>query len=101
MWGFLASGSLKITSIKIIPVPMLLFSSLFLSFLPILTALAVSYKIIGKAISIGYRFPGPFSMNKRNYKRLSKKLEEVAEITGKSYLKPCELMKSGEFLKMR
>jgi enoyl-CoA hydratase/3-hydroxyacyl-CoA dehydrogenase len=60
-----------------------------------------NYKIIDKAVTVGYRMPGPFSMNKRNYKRLSKKLEEAAKLTGKSYLKPCELMKSGEFLPMR
>jgi enoyl-CoA hydratase/3-hydroxyacyl-CoA dehydrogenase len=59
------------------------------------------YKIIDKAISIGYRMPGPFIMNKRNYEKLSIKLEETAKLTGKNYLKPCNLMKSGEFLKMR
>ncbi|MFX0028403.1 MAG: 3-hydroxyacyl-CoA dehydrogenase NAD-binding domain-containing protein [Candidatus Hermodarchaeota archaeon] len=59
------------------------------------------YKTIDKVISAGYRIPGPFSMNKRNYERLSQKLEETAKITGKLYLRPCNLMKSGEFLKMR
>ena len=60
-----------------------------------------NYKVIDKAVIVGYRMPGPFSMNKRNYERLSKKLEEAVKLTGKNYLKPCELMKSGEFLKMR
>lgn len=59
------------------------------------------YKVIDKAVSIGYRMPGPFSMGKRNYKHLSNKLEEISELTGITYLKPCSLMKSGEFLKMR
>ena len=59
------------------------------------------YRVIDKAVSIGYRMPGPFIMGKRNYKQLSSKLEEISEITGISYLKPCSLMKSGEFLKMR
>ncbi|MFX1456465.1 MAG: 3-hydroxyacyl-CoA dehydrogenase NAD-binding domain-containing protein [Promethearchaeota archaeon] len=59
------------------------------------------YKIIDKAISIGYGIPGPFSLGKRNYERFSKKLEEIAQLSGLTYLKPCSLMKSGEFLKMR
>ena len=59
------------------------------------------YKTIDKAVSIGYRLPGLFTMTKRNYKQLSKKLEEISEITGLTYLKPCSLMKSGGFLKMR
>ena len=59
------------------------------------------YRVIDKAVSIGYRMPGPFIMGKRNYQQLSSKLEEVSEITGIGYLKPCSLMKSGEFLKMR
>ena len=60
-----------------------------------------NYKVIDEAINIGYRMPGPFIMNKNNYEKLSKKLEETAELTGKNYLRPCKLMKSGEFLKMR
>jgi enoyl-CoA hydratase/3-hydroxyacyl-CoA dehydrogenase len=59
------------------------------------------YRVIDKAVSIGFRMPGPFITGKRNYQQLSSKLEEVSEITGISYLKPCSLMKSGEFLKMR
>jgi len=60
-----------------------------------------NYKVIDKAVTVGYRMPGPFAMNKNNYKRLSKKLEEAADLTGKNYLRPCNLMTSGEFLKMR
>lgn len=59
------------------------------------------YRVIDKAVSIGYRMPGPFIMGKRNFQQLSSKLEEVSEITGIKYLKPCSLMKSGEFLRMR
>lgn len=59
------------------------------------------YKVIDKAVSIGYRMPGPFSLGKRNYEKLSNKLEEISEVSGITYLKPCSLMKSGEFLKMR
>jgi enoyl-CoA hydratase/3-hydroxyacyl-CoA dehydrogenase len=59
------------------------------------------YRVIDKAVSTGYRIPGPFSMGKRNYQQLSNKLEEISKTTGITYLKPCPLMKSGEFLKMR
>jgi enoyl-CoA hydratase/3-hydroxyacyl-CoA dehydrogenase len=59
------------------------------------------YKIIDKAVSIGWRIPGPFGLGKRNYQRLSNKLEEISELTGITYLQPCSLMKSGDFLKMR
>jgi len=60
-----------------------------------------NYRIIDKAVSTGYRSPGPFAMGKRNYKQLVVKLDEFAESTGKKYLKPCKLMRSGGFLDMR
>jgi enoyl-CoA hydratase/3-hydroxyacyl-CoA dehydrogenase len=60
-----------------------------------------SYKIIDKAISAGYRSPGPFAMGKKNYKQLVTKLEKLAELSGRKYLKPCNLMRSGGFLEMR
>lgn len=60
-----------------------------------------NYKTIDKAVSTGYRSPGPFSMGKKNYKQLVVKLDELAELTGKKYLKPCKLMRSGGFLDMR
>jgi len=36
----------------------------------------------------------------KNYKRLVELLEEIAAKLGKTYLKPCELLKSGEFVDM-
>ncbi len=60
-----------------------------------------NYKIIDKAISTGYRSPGPFAMGKKNYKQLVMKLDEFVELTGRNYLKPCKLMRSGGFLDMR
>jgi len=59
------------------------------------------YKIIDDVMITGTSMPGPFSAGKRNYVKWSKILEEIAEKMGKNYIKPCELMKSGEFLKMR
>jgi 3-hydroxyacyl-CoA dehydrogenase len=60
------------------------------------------YKVIDDVMYFGYleQTPGPFISAKRNYKNLCKKLEDLAEKTGKNYFKPCDLMKSGDFLKM-
>ena len=59
------------------------------------------FKTIDNAISAGFHLPGPFITGKKRYIEYSKLLEDIAEKTGKNYFKPCELMKSGEFLKMR
>ncbi|MFX1366628.1 MAG: 3-hydroxyacyl-CoA dehydrogenase NAD-binding domain-containing protein [Promethearchaeota archaeon] len=59
------------------------------------------YKIIDDIMLKGTSMPGPFSAGKHNYDNWSKLLDDIAEKTGKEYLKPCNLMKSGDFLKMR
>ncbi|MFW9866781.1 MAG: 3-hydroxyacyl-CoA dehydrogenase family protein [Candidatus Thorarchaeota archaeon] len=61
------------------------------------------YKIVDDVMNIGSREqqPGPFITGKRNYKSLCAKLEKLAKISGMSYFNPCDLMKSGKFLKMR
>ena len=61
------------------------------------------YKVIDDVMSIGSRgqVPGPFISGKKNYKNLCIKLKDLAKKTGKNYLRPCDLMKSGDFLKMR
>jgi enoyl-CoA hydratase/3-hydroxyacyl-CoA dehydrogenase len=61
------------------------------------------YKIIDDVMSIGSRgyLPGPFTAGKRNYERWSKMLDNLAEQSTVSYFKPCNLMKSGDFIKMR
>ena len=59
------------------------------------------YKIIDDVMLKGTNMPGPFSAGKNNFEKWSKLLENIAEQTGKNYLKPCKLMKSGDFLKMR
>jgi len=59
------------------------------------------YKIIDDIMLAGTGMPGPFSAGKRNYEKWSKTLEDLAEKTGKKYFKPCNLMKSGDFIKMR
>jgi enoyl-CoA hydratase/3-hydroxyacyl-CoA dehydrogenase len=62
---------------------------------------AAGFKVIDDANMAGMNVPGPFGAGKNNYEKWSKILEELAAKTGKSYLKPCNLMKSGEFTKMR
>lgn len=59
------------------------------------------YKVIDDTMFAGMDMPGPFGPGKRNYEKWSKLLEDFVEKTGKQYFKPCELMKSGGFLKMR
>jgi 3-hydroxyacyl-CoA dehydrogenase len=59
------------------------------------------YRIIDKAMMTGMRIPGPFNPGKRNYTTWSRRLEEIAKITGKEYYLPCTLMKTGKFKAMR
>ena len=62
---------------------------------------ASGFKIIDDANMAGMNTPGPFGAGKRNYTEWSALLEKLVVETGKEYLKPCALMKSGEFVKMR
>jgi enoyl-CoA hydratase/3-hydroxyacyl-CoA dehydrogenase len=59
------------------------------------------YKLIDEVMIKGTSMPGPFAPGKINYKKWSKLLENIAQKTRKNFLKPCSLMISGEFLKMR
>ncbi|MFX1573039.1 MAG: 3-hydroxyacyl-CoA dehydrogenase family protein [Promethearchaeota archaeon] len=60
-----------------------------------------NYKMIDDTMIAGMDMPGPFGAGKRNYKKWSKLLEEFTQKSGINYLKPCNLMKSGDFIKMR
>jgi enoyl-CoA hydratase/3-hydroxyacyl-CoA dehydrogenase len=57
-----------------------------------------SYELIDKVIFKGTLMPGPFALGKTKYKEWVEKLNDFAEKSGKNYLKPCEMMKSGRFL---
>jgi len=59
------------------------------------------YKIIDDTMLAGMDMPGPFGAGKRNYEKWSLMLEELAEKTQINYFKPCDMMKSGAFLKLR
>jgi hypothetical protein len=62
---------------------------------------ATGYKIIDDANMAGMNVPGPFGMGKKKYQKWIEMLEELADKTGKDYLRPCEMMKTGKFLEMR
>lgn len=59
------------------------------------------YKVIDDANMAGMNTPGPFGGGKNQFEKWSNLLEDLATKTGKDYLRPCELMKSGDFVKMR
>ncbi len=59
------------------------------------------YKIIDDTMLAGMDMPGPFGAGKRNYEKWSLMLEELTETTQIKYFKPCDMMKSGAFLKLR
>ncbi len=59
------------------------------------------YKMIDDTMLAGMDMPGPFGAGKNNYEKWSLMLEELVETTKINYFKPCEMMKSGAFLKLR
>jgi len=59
------------------------------------------FKVIDEANMAGMNTPGPFAAGKKQFEKWAKILEELADKTGKEYLKPCELMKTGGFVSMR
>ncbi len=58
------------------------------------------YRLIDKVLFKGNFTPGPFRVGKDKYKEWVKLLYQVAEKSGKSYLKPCEMMESGKFISL-
>jgi enoyl-CoA hydratase/3-hydroxyacyl-CoA dehydrogenase len=59
------------------------------------------FKVIDDANMAGMNTPGPFGGGKKQYEKWSNLLNDLADKTGKEYLRPCELMKSGGFVTMR
>lgn len=59
------------------------------------------YKTIDDAMLAGMDMPGPFSAGKKKHEEWSNLLEEFAIKSGIDYLKPCNLMKTGRFVKMK
>ena len=63
--------------------------------------ICTGFKTIDDANMAGMNTPGPFGAGKKQYAQWAEMLEKLADETGKEYLRPCDLMKSGEFAKMR
>ena len=60
------------------------------------------WSTIDKTMDAGFNTPGPMQfLVDGNRERWPKLLEEFAEKTGKEYLQPCELMKSGKYREMQ
>ena len=59
------------------------------------------FKVIDDANMAGMNVPGPFGAGKNQFEKWSKILEELATKTKKNYLKPCNMMKTGGFVKMK
>jgi enoyl-CoA hydratase/3-hydroxyacyl-CoA dehydrogenase len=59
------------------------------------------YKIIEKVMINGTGFPGPFRTGKRNHKKWSTLLRQIAGESGKRYLEPCEMMLDGSFIELK
>lgn len=60
-----------------------------------------NYKVIDDAMLAGMDVPGPFGPGKKKYEEWTNILEILSDKTGLSYIKPCNLMKSGGFIKMK
>ncbi|MFX1419613.1 MAG: 3-hydroxyacyl-CoA dehydrogenase NAD-binding domain-containing protein [Promethearchaeota archaeon] len=63
--------------------------------------IASGFKVIDDANMAGMNAPGPFGAGKKNYEEWAKVLNDLADKTGKNYFRPIDLMKSGEFAKLR
>ncbi len=59
------------------------------------------YKTIDDTIMAGMNIPGPFGPGKRNYNKWIGLLEDFVEDSDITYVKPCNLLKTGKFLQMR
>jgi enoyl-CoA hydratase/3-hydroxyacyl-CoA dehydrogenase len=59
------------------------------------------YKVIDDTMLAGMDMPGPFGPGKNNYEKWCLMLEELVETTGIEYYKPCDMMKTGAFLKLK
>ncbi len=59
------------------------------------------WKVIDDANMAGMNTPGPFGAGKNNWEKYTKKLDEFVEKSGREYLRPCELMRTGKFVKMK
>jgi enoyl-CoA hydratase/3-hydroxyacyl-CoA dehydrogenase len=60
-----------------------------------------SWKVIDDTVMAGMNMPGPMAAAVANYEKQVEVLNELVELTGKEYLRPCELLKSGKWVDMK
>jgi len=60
--------------------------------------ITTSWKIIDDTLMAGMNMPGPMAANVKTWERQVDVLNELVELTGVEYFKPCELLKSGKWV---
>lgn len=60
-----------------------------------------SYKVIDDTLMAGMNMPGPMAPNVNTWQKQVEVLEELIELTGKEYFKPCELLRSGKWVECK
>ena len=60
-----------------------------------------SWEVIDASIMAGMNMPGPMAPSVTNWQKQVDVLNELVELTGKEYFKPCELLKSGKWVEMK
>ncbi|TFG28201.1 MAG: 3-hydroxyacyl-CoA dehydrogenase [Promethearchaeota archaeon] len=63
--------------------------------------ITTSWEVIDDALMAGMNMPGPMRPNVENSAKQVEVLNELVEMTGKTYFKPCELLKSGKWVEMK
>ena len=62
---------------------------------------ANSWEVIDKTVMAGMNMPGPMTPNVNTWQKQVEVLNDLVELTGKEYFKPCELLKSGKWVDMK
>lgn len=63
--------------------------------------ITTSWEVIDETLKAGMNMPGPMAANVNNWQNQVEVLNELVELTGKEYFKPCELLKSGKWVEMK
>lgn len=63
--------------------------------------ITTSWKVIDDTLMAGMNMPGPLGANLKTYEKQIDVLNDLVEITGKTYFEPCELLKSGKWVEMK
>ncbi|MFX1573607.1 MAG: 3-hydroxyacyl-CoA dehydrogenase NAD-binding domain-containing protein [Promethearchaeota archaeon] len=63
--------------------------------------ITTSWKVIDDTLMAGMNMPGPMAANVKTWERQVEVLNELVELTGVEYFKPCELLKSGKWVEYK